>query len=170
MANINFKGNGRIDFEGIRALLESMEDDCRICNQAERKREGTLCRNCCMRSNSTYSGDGSKRTRVYPSQKMFRQFGLINIPAMGKHTLYHFLDHPEMDFTFPVLPDEDLFGKISKQKAISLGLDPVNGKNFLWHIHHENENYWDDSENNKMLCLNTEHPKFAARNRHEKGE
>lgn len=166
MSNINFKGNGSVDYEGIMRLLESMEGDCRICDHAERKRQGNLCPNCCMRSNSVYEGKTIKRTRVYPSQKVFSQFGLINIPAMGKHTLYHFLDHPELDFTYPPLPDEDLFGTISKDKAVSLGLDPIVGKNFLWHVHHENEEYWNDSKNNKMMCLNTEHPKFAIMNKH----
>ena len=42
MVNINFKGNGRIDFDGIRNLLESMEDDCRMCDHARKKREGNI--------------------------------------------------------------------------------------------------------------------------------
>jgi hypothetical protein len=166
MSNINFKGDEPVDFEGILELLRSMEGDCRICDHVERKKQGNLCCNCCMRSNSTYGKGDSKRSRVYPSSRVFKKFGLINLPAMGKHMLYHFLDHPELNFTYPPLPDEDLFGVISKEKAVSLGLDPEAGKNFLWHIHHENGNYWDDSEDNKMLCLNTEHPKFAARDKH----
>jgi len=167
MGNINFKGNGPIDYDGMQKVILSMEGDCRVCNHNEMKMQGTLCPNCCFRSNSVYEYvDGSKRTRVYPSQKIFGQYGLINCPAMGKHAFFHFLDNPEMDFTFPDLPDEDLWGIISKEKAIELGIDPKNGRNFLWHMHHENEKYWDDREINRLLCLNTEHPKFAIQNKH----
>lgn len=167
MANINFKGTGPIDYDKIRAVIESMEDDCRICNHNERKIQGKLCQNCCFRSNSVYKyADGSQRTRVYPSKKIFGQYGLINLPALGKHMFFHFLDNEEMQFTHFELPDVDLWDKISKEKAIELGIDPINGKNFLWHIHHENEKYWDDRECNRLLCLNTEHPLFAIQNKH----
>lgn len=168
MVNINFKGNGRIDFDGIRNLLESMEDDCRMCDHARKKREGNLCSNCCMGSNSSYD---EERRRVYPGMA-FSQFGLINLPAMGKHTLFWFLDRPWLNFTWPQLPEEDLLGNVSESRAVQLALnlsikrerDRV--KIFLWHIHHESTEYWNDSENNTMLCLNTEHPWFGKKNKH----
>ena len=158
MSNINFKGNGPIDFEGIRKFLETMEDDCRICDHAKRKLEGKLCNNCCMRSNSSYD---EKRRRVYPGA-IFKQFGLINLPAMGKHMFFYFLDHEELDFTYPVIPDKDLIENVNRD----VYPNAKNKKYFLWHIHHENEEYWNDSKYNLMLCLNTEHPNFGAKNKH----
>lgn len=162
MGNINFKGDSPIDYAGVHVILDNMEDDCRVCNQAKRKEEGILCDRCCMRSNSTYvRKTGEKRSRVCPSTKVFKHFGLINLAAMGKHMFFYFLDNPWLDFTYPELPDEDLFGQVSKEKAIELGLDPKEyGRDFLWHIHHGNREYWNDSKWNLLLCLNTEHMAF----------
>ena len=173
MSNINFKG-GPIDYAGIRKVIDSMPRSCRECDWVEMKKQGNLCPNCCMKSNTTYITKTSKRPRVYPSQKVFAKFGLINLPAMGKHMFFHFLDNEEMDFIYPPIPDEDLFGNISERLALQVGFDITDKKVrkkenirfFLWHIHHENEKYWDDSKNNRLLCLNTEHPRFAARSKH----
>jgi hypothetical protein len=168
MVNINFKGNGNIDFEGIRNLIASMEDDCRICDRSTKEKEGNLCNNCCMGSNSSYD---EQRRRVYPGS-IFKQFGLINLPAMGKHTLFWFLDREHLNFTFPDLPDEDLIGNVSEKRAIELGLNLAikeerdRVKVFLWHIHHESTEFWNDREDNTMICLNTEHPWFGKKNKH----
>jgi hypothetical protein len=151
--------NGPINFDGIWGVINSMPNDCSICNLNNRRKNGTICEGCCMGFNSTYSGDGSKRTRVCPSS-IFKQFGLKDVSAMGKHTLFYFLHHPEMNFTFPDLPDEDLLGNISKDKARLLGWSEERikkeAKTFIWHIHHEKK-YFNDRKEYIILCLNTEH-------------
>jgi len=167
MANKSFKGNIPMDYDGMEDVIDSMAGDCRICNHNKRKKKGNLCSGCCFKSNSSYEyADGTKRTRVYPSQKIFGPFGLVNCQDMGKHHFFHFLENRELDFTYPDLPDIDLWKMISKAKCREVGISQRNGRNFQWHIHHENEKYWDDRACNRLLCLNTEHPKFAKQNKH----
>lgn len=153
MSNINFK-DGPINYNGIWSLIkQTNENNCRTCDLDKRKKNNTICEDCPFRFNSSYDSTTRKRTRVYPGNE-FKQFGLKNLPAMGKHTLFYFLDHPELDFIWPELPDEDRFGNISKR------VDPENGKNFLWHLHHKNKKFYDDSKNNLERCLNTEHARI----------
>jgi hypothetical protein len=129
--------------KGIKSLLK---DECVDCNLHIRREENNICSDCNFRFNSTRA---TGRRGVCPGS-IFKKYGLKNPGSMGKHTLYYFLYYPELNFEFPPLPDEDLFGKTSSEKT------------FVWHIHHMNIEYWNDHIWNLLLCLNTEHRIFES--------
>jgi hypothetical protein len=132
-----------VDIRGIKSLLKG---ECVDCNLHIRRIENNICSNCNFGFNTQYA---TKRGRVCPSS-IFRKYGVLNPDYMGKHKLYYLLHYPELNFELPHLPDEDLFGNTSSDKK------------FVWHIHHLNREYWNDSIWNLLLCLNTEHNQFDA--------
>jgi len=159
MANINFCGENGVDFSGIKGLLCF---DCITCNLYLKFLTDCICSKCPFSSNSTMKDKTTKknRIRIYPG-KEFKKYGLINLPAMGKHTLFYFLYNEELNFKWPEIPQVDLLENLNKQYY------PLedNNKKFIWHLHHENGNYWDDSCWNLFLCLNTEHGFFESEHR-----
>ncbi len=116
-------------------IKSRLKDECTECDVDEEKKAGTKCDNCPFGHNSTIVGkDGIKRRRVY-FKTSDPQYGLVNTQDIGKHKLFFFLAHPEMNFTIP----------------------DGSGKHFVWHFHHENGLFFDDNDWNIVLCLNTEH-------------
>jgi len=159
--NINFSGDIPVNYPGIDSKLKG---DCQMCNVVDRNLKNNVCVDCPFCFSSIYdSKKNERRIRVYPSAKVFSRYGLINLPSMGKHTLYYFQAHPELNYKFPVIPNKDLFGNVKAVYGKSGKL--LYGKEFIWHIHHWNGNYWDDNEWNLLLCLNTEHNYFEAKER-----
>jgi len=135
--------NMQVDLDGIYSLIT---EECVNCNLHTRRLEDNICFDCHFGFNTRYN---SKRSRVCPSSD-FKKYGLLKPGTMGKHKLYYFLHYPQLNFELPDLPDVDLFGNTSSKKT------------FIWHIHHLNREYWNDSPWNLLLCLNTEHNKFGS--------
>lgn len=159
-----------VDFNGARGLLmrpDARKDipGCIQCNYHMMKLENRVCPNCPFKSNSKPSAGKkykSHRCRVYPGQG-FRRYGWNFGQKYGKHTFFYFMYYPWMNCQFPEYPDEDLLGnKIAILDSNGVKISGDDTKKFLWHIHHINGNYWDDSPWNLLLCLNTEHGLFEA--------
>lgn len=139
-----------LNVAGIWSLLKA---DCVTCDMHMRREVGTRCPDCNFIFNSKYNhkkqGTKPSRSRVGCGAK-FKQFGLNeNYSHVGKHQLYFFLFHPELNFKLPEFPSHDMFGNPQTP-------------NWYWHIHHLNHLYWDDSKDNLMLCINTEHKFIEA--------
>jgi len=153
-----------VDFYGARGLIRPCDGQrnipgCYRCNVHLMDLEGRLCRGCPFCFNSRIEG---KRSRVYPG-KEFKRFGWNFGQRYGKHHFFWFMYHPWANCQFPEYPDEDLLGnKIAIVDSNGRKISGDGTKKFLWHIHHLNGNYWDDSPWNLLLCLNTEHGFFEA--------
>jgi hypothetical protein len=153
-----------VDFYGARGLLKPCDGQngcpgCYKCNVHLMYLEGRMCSDCPFSFNSRAE---NKRTRVYPGKK-FKRYGWNFGQKYGKHTFFYFMYHPWMNCKFPEYPDEDLLGnRIATLDERGRKISGDGTKRFLWHIHHLNGNYWDDSPWNLLLCLNTEHGFFEA--------
>lgn len=147
----------KIDYDGIKKILK---DECIICNVTEKHLKNQKCLDCPFCFNSTMNTKNKEaRIRVYPGKK-FKKFNLKNLKDMGKHTLYYFLEHPELNFTVPNTPTKDLLGQSQGEYDERGRIIKETGKHFVYHIHHENGLFYDDNPWNHILCLNTEHMKL----------
>lgn len=145
----------KVDHEGIHKRLKRYSDDdydCTVCHVQERAEKGTRCDDCPFRFNSI----GPKgNSRIYPGAE-FKKYGLKDTPHMGKHTLFYFLYHPWLNFTFPDPPEKDIFGRKVGDKLNDKSKKVITS--FRVVIHHMNKKFYDDSKYNLLLCLHTEHP------------
>jgi len=143
-----------VDFVGINNCVKP---ECRACDVDSKKKTGQKCPDCPFAHNSIIvSTNKERRTRICVKSE-FKTFGLTDFQELGKHKLFFFLDHPEMNFTMPDLPDEDFLGNKRGSYDENGRLIRGSGKHFVWHFHHENGLFYDDNSNNLVLCLNTEH-------------
>lgn len=135
-----------IDRNGIISLLRK---DCVTCNVSLRKHLKTRCDPCHF---SPKSGDRKSNANFIPlgatPKAIFKKYGIENPGELGKTRLYYFLYHPELNFKYPPIPQFDIFGNPTDEKA-------------QWLIHHMNKNNCDDSPWNIILCLRkNEHSYF----------
>ena len=65
---------------------------------------------------------------------------------MYKQHIMYFSYYPELNFTFPELPEYDFLGIHRSQRAC-----------WRWELHHEDGNHYNDSVWNTVLVLHTEH-------------
>lgn len=123
----------KLDIEGIKKLILPK---CMMCDVEKRiKVFGNQCDDCVfiLHSKSGKIGCG----------KEFRKYGIINPAELGRHQAIYFNNHPELKYSWPRIPDFDIFGQTNKK--------------LLWHLHHLNGIHTDDRIINLLLCLNTEH-------------
>lgn len=138
-----------IDYDNLNipGLWSLVRLECMTCEMIKMRDDGKRCIGCPFVFNSTYnneSHDISKRRVRVGCGVNFRDFGIKQWTHLGKHQLYFFLQHPELEFRLPGIPLFDMFGA-PKQST------------WAWHIHHLNHKYYDDRKENLFLCLNTEH-------------
>ena len=133
--------HNNLDIPGLWSLLKP---ECTYCNLVEMDLDNRICSDCNFGFNSKYNNE---RTRVCCT-KHFRKYGLKKnlYQHVGKHQLYFFLYHPELNFKFPQFPDTDMFGRPQKDT-------------WKWHIHHIKK-YYIDTKKDLLLCLITEHKFF----------
>lgn len=110
-----------------------MKVECTTCNVRKKVKEKCRCKDCPF----SYSGD-------IGTGRKFKKFGIQC--GTVKHFLYYFIYHPELNGKLPKLPEVDSLGRNRKTK-----------KRWCWLIHHKDENHNNDSKENLLLILNTEH-------------
>jgi hypothetical protein len=148
-----------IDYTPILNLLTSY---CDVCQWAYEVANGTKCKKCPFVSASWGTGKGVKKKLPRPGcgaelVNELKKLGLTFKNSLGKHQLFYFLHHPELNFKYPEIPEQNFLG------------DDRNGKNWFWIIHHCNGNFWDDRKFNLMLCLcGAEHLFFEKQNKQAK--
>ena len=115
-------------------IHEILKHDCMTCDFWEKFKSKIKCDDCPFTKSSQGAVTGKK----------FKKYGIkVGIP---KQYLYYFLNHPELNWKLPNIPDEDY-----------LGNSRLNYNRWNWEIHHEDGNHWNDSEWNQLLVLFTEH-------------
>ena len=110
------------DIDKIKLLIRA---ECRSCNLKQKIEALDVCDDC----NFANARDGS----------------YLKGYDISKSHLFYFLSHPELNFKFPDLPDQDFLG------------NERSGTYWRWELHHEDGNHWNDEEWNVMLVLKTEH-------------
>jgi len=131
--------NIKIDIAGIKSLLKP---ECEMCDIHEKIKNKERCKGCIFILNSAQKK--GKPSRIGCSS-ILTKYGILHPNNLGKLHLFFFLHHPELNFQFPDIPEVDIFG------------NTINDKLLQWHIHHINGVHYDDSKDNQLLALNTEH-------------
>jgi len=109
---------------------------CINCNIYDKKEKNERCTSCFFKIGS----DGAETSKILYNT-------LYKIPiGIPKPKLFYFLYYPELNFSFPTLPNVDLFGN-----------EKYNRKKWNWVIHHEDGNHYNDNIWNLILLLNIEH-------------
>ena len=116
--------------------LNFLKKECINCNIREKRSKNIRCSDCFFMLQNEGSISG----------KIFKEYGLYLLP---KKYVYYFLYNPDLNWTLPSLPEVDFIGN-KRQDRIR----------WEWVIHHEDGNPWNDSKENLILCLNTEHRYF----------
>jgi len=131
-----------IDVEGIKRELKP---ECVTCPFYVKIGQKKRCKECLfIKSSATKKG---KPSRVGLKYGKLKKFGLTKKQCQnwGKHHLFQYLYHPELNFQPPVKPSHDRYGTVVKE-----------GHHF--NLHHKNGDNTDDREENQEWLLPTEHP------------
>jgi hypothetical protein len=131
-----------IDWNGVKKVLKA---ECMICNWYERVGMKNVCSDCPFCYNS--APKKGQPSRIGLSAKVFKPLGLTNkqISNWGRHHLFMYLFHEELNCQPPDLPDKDRYGNIvDKQKD-------------KYSINHGNGLHYDNREGNLGWTLPKEH-------------
>jgi len=130
-----------------------LKPDCVTCNTHERQLNNDQCSDCkLLLSASNYRNENQQKRRPRPALSAeFKKYGITQPSHVGKHQLYFFLHHSYLNFKFPDFPDFDMFGNPKKDS-------------WVYHIHHLNRIWYDDSSTNLVALLPSEHPFFEKSN------